>query len=123
MSKCVYAVVVLICLVVSSPAQADQNIHTLTATMNDCWCDYFPTSNDWLCWANFTVAAPPPHFTINNTTTIVTEIQGEAIGQCGNIQSSLPRSVQMLFWLEASGTDFVRSIQRSLVKGYFLIPM
>lgn len=119
----VCAVLMSVIFVSAQPVSADQNIHTLTGTMNDCWCDYYVSSDDYLCWTNFTVAAPPPHFDLQNTTTIVSEIEGEAIGQCGDIQLSLPRPVQMLFWLEAAGTDFIHSVQRSPVKGYYLIQM
>lgn len=104
-----------------STVHGDENLHQLKGTLTACWCDYYPGTGDWLCWANFSVTAPSQYFA-DDPTTVLVEIRGQALGQCSTLQNSLPESnVRMLFWLEAAGTDYVHGVIRSPVKGYYLI--
>lgn len=110
-------------------AQSDQNLHTLIGTMDSCGCSCFPITPtpisgptcDWICHAQFTVAAPPPHFDGQAPTSVNVELVEQAIGQCGAIQSTLPRKVQLLFWLQQHGIDYVHGLVRSPIQGYYTI--
>lgn len=88
------------------------NRHSLVGTMTAQSCQYFPTTADWLCW-----------ITVRETDTekdIVIEVQGEAIGQAGQLGSSLPRNVIVKFVLEVGGIDFLRGVVRSQARGYYI---
>lgn len=124
----------LLCAVAAS---ADSNLHTLAGTMDSCSCEFYPVPGgppcgtpedpfaicgDWICRAHFVVAAPSPHWDEETPAFINAEIVEQAIGQCGAMHASLPRKVQMLFWLEAHGIDFVHGgIVRSPIRGYYLV--
>lgn len=111
-----YALALLLLLACAMPAAADSNLHSLTGTMTDCWCQYFPTPADWVCWAGVDVTEP-------FATHVLFEIQGEALGQCSAIAASLPRKVKVLFWLQAAGPDYVRDIYRSAAQAYFFLDL
>lgn len=98
----------------------DQNLHVLIATLDDCHCEFFQATQDWLCFADFFSTSPPQHFSAENPAFIHAEINGQAAGQCTELQPTLPRKVRMLFWLEPGGIDFQRDIVRAQVRGYFL---
>lgn len=105
---------------------ADSNLHLLTATMTDCGCELltavvFPFDQQWVCVANFSSVEPLQHFSSAAPASIQAEIEGQALGQCSDLQPLLPRKVRMLFWLDGGGPDFTLGIFRSSIHGYYLI--
>lgn len=126
-----FAIAIALCPLGITDAAAqvqDQNLHTLVGTMDSCGCTCFtitppPASGptcDWICHAHFVVAAPSPHWDECNPAFINAEIVEQSLGQCNAMQPTLPRKVQMLYWLEAHGYDFVHGLIRSPIRGYYL---
>lgn len=122
--------VVVLLLLLGAPIEVrgDSNLHQLTGTLTDCWCEFIPDFNEeigvWFCYSTFEIAAPTPHYSPENPVTVTVEIVEQAVGQCGEtLFPLLPRQVRASFWVDRAElyiNHLNRRVTRSPVRVYYL---